>query len=390
MKELCKLGCGKDINLEEIIFSDKVRIRIPKDGDQLHICKNVTHYSYGNTNSTTRHSWTGMKSHKLVDYEGTIIDNFFADPMQSYDYQNYHDRQLMRKVIGYMLYESPYFFSFPLSYMDIDMGFISFENDHSAPLQLLGSLYELDGMKVDAIKCYEIMNELPKGKSDLFGDRINYLRKRFDKLEMFEPIVEITHRGNRVVNEFDMKNYASYIQKFFGDEIHVVETKEIFPENKENQNIREKLENFEKFNLRGFIRKNFSPEEIHDYMVKQKWRFNSEANLLDKAKNNRREELEGTVENLGPDDDIEFLDMKDNVLMIKHFFEKYHSYERNGKKLIPGNYYQMFVNMKRINKFRNTISHSKNYNSEQFENERNVIAPMIVQVIAFFEKYKKD
>ena len=66
MNELCKLGCGKEINFEEIVFSDKIRIRIPKDGDQLHVCKNVQHYSYGNTNGSTAYSWI---DHELKEEE---------------------------------------------------------------------------------------------------------------------------------------------------------------------------------------------------------------------------------------------------------------------------------------------------------------------------------
>ena len=63
-------------------------------------------------------------------------------------------------------------------------------------------------------------------------------------------------------------------------------------------------------------------------MIKTPWHPKSEDNLLDKAKSMREKSVESLVQNMGPDDDIEYIDLKDNISMIESFFYKYHAYEK--------------------------------------------------------------
>ena len=401
MNELCKLGCGKEINFEEIVFSDKIRIRIPKDGDQLHVCKNVQHYSYGNTNGSTAYSWidhelkeeefktaNGGFDFKLTVFEGTIIDNFFSgESMPNYSIESFADRQLIKKVIGYMLYEIPYFFSFPLSQMYTGGLFFGRGDNSSAPLALLGNIYEMDGKNDDAIKCYEIMNELPKGKQDIFGIRLYSLKNEVGLSEIFEPIGGMTYG-----EYFDLEKYRLYIQNVLGDKVDVVDTETIFPDTRDNKQIKDKMADFEKNVVREFLRRNFSVKEIEDYLKNRKWRYDSKDNLSDKARVMREKSSEGLVENIGPDDDFDYLDLKDCVKMIIHFFWEDHKYHNKkfDKDEIPQKYRDLVAFLYQISNFRNTISHDKNYNPKQFEARKNSIVAIIDEVTIHLEEYRRD
>ena len=402
MNELCKLGCKKEINFEEIVFSDKVTIRIPKDGDQLHVCKNVQHFSYGNTNGSTSSSWSEPEPRedfeawkirndgfdfKLSVFEGTIVDNFFSgDYMRVHTIESFADRQLIKKVIGSMLYEIPYFFSFPLSQMFAEGEF--FENQsYSAPLALLGGLYEMDGKYDDAIKCYEIMNELPKGTWDYFGRKLSNLKTEFDENEMFQPIGGMTYG-----EYFDLESYRLYVQNVLGDKIDVADTKTIFPDTRDNKHIKDKIADFEKNVVREFLRKNFSGTEIEDYLKNRKWRPDSKDNLSDKSRYMRKKSSEGLVENIGPDDDFDYLDLKDCVKMIIHFFWEDHKYHNEDfdKDEIPQKYRDLSGLLYQISDFRNIISHDKNYNPKQFEARKNSIIAIIDEVTIHLEEYRRD
>ncbi len=403
MTELCKLGCGKEINFEEIIFSDKVTIRIPKDGDQLHVCKNVQHYSIGNTNGSTAYSWIEPEpdddtenwklkndgfDFKIAVFEGTIIDNFFSDDhMRNYEIESFANRQLMKKVIGSMLYEIPYFFSFPLSQMFVDAEFFDHQS-YSAPLALLGGLYEMDGKYDDARKCYEIMNELPKGTWDYFGVKLSRISElEFDENEMFQP------QGGMTYGEFfDLESYRLYVQNVLGDKIDVADTKTIFPDTRDNKHIKDKIADFEKNVVREFLRKNFSGTEIEDYLKNRKWRPNGEDNLSDKSRYMRKKSSEGLVENIGPDDDFDYLDLKDCVKMIIHFFWEDHKYHNEDfdKDEIPQKYRDLGGLLYQISDFRNIISHDKNYNPKQFEARKNSIIAIIDEVTIHLEEYRRD
>ena len=106
MTEFCKLGCGKEINFEEIIFSDKVRIRVPKDGDQLHVCKKVKHYEYvgGNDGSYNDDDYLRFDhdhNDKSIKHMLTIADylyyNLFTD-MPQVSLEIYRDRQFLKQL----------------------------------------------------------------------------------------------------------------------------------------------------------------------------------------------------------------------------------------------------------------------------------------------------
>ena len=149
--------------------------------------------------------------------------------------------------------------------------------------------------------------------------------------------------------------------------------------------------NFAKF----FIRKNFSPDEIREHMIKTPWHPGSKDNLLDKAKSMREKSAESLVQNVGPDDDIEYIDLKDNISMIESFFKKYHAYEKKmhwgeTKKNLPDNLFGIIGNCKRIAKFRNNPAHPKTFNPKQYESERRVIDAMIDQVTIHLEEYRRD
>jgi len=407
MTELCKLGCGKEINFEEIIFSDKVRIRVPKDGDQLHICKKVKHYECSWDNSGPPSDDDYLKfdfddNDKSVIHMFTVADylyyNLFTNTPQV-SLEIYRDRQFLKQLFGMALYEHPYLFSYPLvngvgggTDCRFLLNRISFSEgvfdgeDKMAILGILGSLYQMDGQKDDAMECFEVMNEL----DNHFEKRLEYLKApEYDEPKM----PDYGAGGAGYSEEFDPADFAAYYQKFIAEDASV-QVKEI-SNDKETKDIRKKLEIFEITVIRGFIRKNFSPEEIREYMKKTSWRPGSKDNLLDKAKSLREKSAESLVQNVGPDDDIEYIDLKDNISMIESFFYKYHVYKKkmywgDTRKNLPNNLYEIIGNCKRIAKFRNNPAHPKTFNPIHYESEMRVIDAMIDQVTTHFEEYRRD
>ena len=399
MTESCKLGCGKGINFQEIVFSDKVRIKIPKEGDQLHICKKVKHYEYQSTfDDSFRYDEylqfdfddndKGAKHMAIIrDY---LYYNLFTNMPQVY-LQDYRSRQFLKQLFGMALFEHPYLFSFPLVDMvgEFDIKFQRFFDgkQEMAVLGLLGSLYEIDGQKDDAIKCYEIMNEL----DNHFEKQLEYLKSS----DYDEPMMPEYGVGGMsgYSDEFDPADFTAYYQKFIAED-ESIQVKELSSD-KETKDIRKKLENFEITVIRGFIRINFSPDEIHDYMINNKTHPKSNETLHDKVKRNREQSAESLIRNEGSDDDIEYVDLKDNIFMIEHFFKKYHgytpkNYEGRKGKFIPKDQLAIIDNCKRISTFRNSLAHPRNYNPKHYENEIKIISPMIDQVTLFLEEYRRD
>lgn len=408
MTESCKLGCEKEINFQEIVFSDKVRIRIPKDGDQLHICKKVKHFEYvGGFDDDFRDDEylqfdfdDNDKSAKhmaiIRDY---LVYNLFTN-MPQVSLEHYRDRQFLKQLFGMALYEHPYLFSYPLfngvggpadcNFMINQSSLIEgvFDGElKMAILGILGSLYQMDGQKDDAIKCFEIMNEL----DNHFEKRLEYLKSS----DYDEPMMPEYGAGGMsgYSDEFEPADFTAYYQKFIAEDASV-QVKEI-SNDKKTKDIKKKLENFEMTVIRDFIRQNFSQDEIHEYMINKKPYPKSNETLHDKVKRNREQSAESLVQNAGPDDDIEYIDLKDNISMIESFFYKYHAYEkkmyRGGTRdNLPDNLFEIIRNCQRIIRFRNNSAHPKTYNPKQYESEMKVIDAMIDQVTIHLEEYRRD
>ena len=241
--------------------------------------------------------------------------------------------------------------------------------------------------KDDAIKCFEIMNEL----DNHFEKRLEYLKSpKYD-----EPLMPEYGAGGMsgYSDEFEPADFTAYYQKFIAED-ESIQVKEL-SNDKETKDIRKKLENFEITIIRDFIRQNLSPDEIHDYMINKKPYPKSNETLHDKVKRNREQSAESLIKNEGAHDDIEFIDLKDDIFMIEHFFKKYHGYtpknqeDRKGK-FIPKDQFMIIYNCKRISTFRNSLAHPRNYNPKHYENEIKIISPMIDQVTLFLEEYRRD
>ena len=398
MTESCKLGCGKEINFQEIVFSDKVRIKIPKEGDQLHICKKVKHYEYDSNFDDSFRSNEYLQfdfdeNDKSAKHMAIIRDYLYYNLFTYYQVSlvDYRDRQFLKQLFGMALYEHPYLFSYPLvdnegTYnIRIEQNFFDGKSEN-AILGLLGSLYETDGQKDDAIKCYEIMNEL----DNHFEKLLEYLKSS----DYDEPLMpEYGAGGAGYSDEFEPADFTAYYQKFIAED-ESIQVKEL-SNDKETKDIRKKLENFEITIIRGFIRQNFSPDEIHDYMINTKTHPKSNQTLHDKVKRNREQSAESLIRNEGSDDDIEYVDLKDNIFMIEHFFKKYHGYtpknhEGTKGKFIPKDQHAIIDNCKRISTFRNSLAHPRNFNPKHYEYEIKIISPMIDQVTLFLEEYRRD
>ena len=167
MTEPCRTECGKQVTYEKITFSDGIFFSIPLlEGGVIHNCENIQNAEYDleemdNSMLTEMSECRGALNHEGRKKYRTAIQAIAVDVLwQLEDKLGFkEDREELRGTIGFYLNKifTAHTYADPKMQVENLPLITRIIGNEFTYLELLGFLYQLDGLYVDAKWCFESM-----------------------------------------------------------------------------------------------------------------------------------------------------------------------------------------------------------------------------------------